>query len=114
VRDFESHPVVGSVEAAVALFITSIEPIWPNQNYHHLAFGKTLFKHGRKISARVHINIDKYILASKFMFQILTNAKRVGGAVLTSIAYENLAGHAGWYRWLYVKGALYPREGNTQ
>jgi hypothetical protein len=28
------------------------------------------------------------------MFQILTDAKRVGGAVLTAIAYENLAGHA--------------------
>jgi hypothetical protein len=102
------------IETEMALFITSIEPIWPNQNYHNLAFGKTLFKHSRKISACVHVNIDEYVLAAKFVFQILADAKRVGGAILTPITYENLPGHAVGVSVALLEGRRLPIRSNTQ
>jgi hypothetical protein len=110
VRDFESHPVVRIVETAVTLFITSIELVRPNQHYHYLAFGKTLFKHGRKVNARGHVNIDKYVLAAKLVFQILADAKRIGSAVVTPIAYENLVRHAGGVWVALLEGCRLPNE----
>src|SRR5687768_6191383 len=92
-RNFKSHPVIRIINPTEALFVRGIEPIWPNQNQHYFAFCETLLEHLRKFGSGAHINVNKHVLATKLLFQILADAKRVGTAVLTPIAYENLARH---------------------
>src|SRR5262245_33295452 len=96
-RNFKSNPVIGVIELALTLFVCIIEPVWPNQDQHDFALCETLFQHPRELGAGAHVNIDKHILATKRLLQILADAKRVRTAVLTSIAYEYLDRHVPSY-----------------
>jgi len=41
----------------------------------------------------MHIDVNKHVFAAEHIFKILADTKRVGSAVLTSIAYEKFARH---------------------
>ena len=73
--------------------VSSFKPSWSYQNQHDLAFRQALLKHRREFHSRAHIHVDKHVLAAKFVFQILADAERIRGRVLTAVTNENLLCH---------------------
>jgi hypothetical protein len=71
--------------------VPGIEPTGTDQTNEDLAFGKPFAQYGGELRTGAHVDVDKDIAAAELAFHVLTDAERIGGAVVASIADEDFA-----------------------
>src|SRR5262249_9621588 len=92
--DFDSHKIVRVIQAAVAFFITRIEPVWADHREQHVTLGDLLAEHLDKVDPqRDGVDVHEQEVAAELPFQPIVHSASVAGAIVAAIADEDLTRH---------------------
>ena len=92
--DFDSHKIVRVIQAAVAIFITRIEPVGSDNREQHVTLGDLLTEHLDKVDPqRDGVDVHKQEVAAELPFQPIVHSASVARAIVTAIADEDLSRH---------------------
>src|SRR5262245_35466270 len=92
--DFDSHKIVRVIQAAVAIFITRIEPVGSDHREQHVTLGDLLAEHLDKVDPQSDgVDIHEQEVAAELPFQPIMHSASVARAIVAAIADEDLSRH---------------------
>jgi hypothetical protein len=84
--DFDSDKIVGVIEPPLIFLIGNAQPLFANNDQHHIAFGNGFFEHAAEVRTGWNVvYVFEYIASTEFLPEPIIHASGDGFAVGASV-----------------------------